>query len=102
MKATPTPAIPNMFLRKAEETERIETRYRRIVTTIPACETLDQMAASAELFPQVNCYQPPILWDRAEGFQIYDSAGNCWIDFSSTAVMTNTDMVAIRWKPVKD
>ena len=90
MKTTSNPAIPNMFLRKPEETQKIETRYRRIVTTIPACNTLDQMAASVDLFPQVNCYQPPILWDRAEGFQIYDSAGNRWIDFSSTAVMTNT------------
>jgi len=90
MKQTTTSSIPNMFLRKAEETQRIETRYRRITTPIPANETLELMSASADVFPQVNCYQPPILWDRAEGFQIYDSAGNCWIDFSSTAVMTNT------------
>lgn len=83
-------ATRNMFLCEAEETPRIETRYRRIVTPIPAAETLGPIAASADLFPQVNCYQPPILWDRAEGFQVYDSAGNCWIDFSSTAVMTNT------------
>jgi 4-aminobutyrate aminotransferase-like enzyme len=38
----------------------------------------------------VNCYQPPIIWDRASGYQVFDADGNCWIDFSSTAVMTNT------------
>jgi len=31
-----------------------------------------------------------VLWDRAEGYQVFDAAGNCWIDFSSTAVLTNT------------
>ncbi|MDP6447084.1 MAG: aspartate aminotransferase family protein, partial [Pirellulaceae bacterium] len=41
-------------------------------------------------FPRVNCYQPPVVWDRADGFQVFDKSGNCWIDFSSTAVMTNT------------
>ena len=85
-----TQEVPNMFLREAEETTHVETPFRRICTPIPAPETAVQMAASAKLFPQANCYQPPVLWDRAEGFQVYDAAGNCWIDFSSTAVMTNT------------
>lgn len=33
--------------------------------------------------------QPPVVWDRAEGFQIYDPAGNCWIDWSSGVLITN-------------
>ncbi|MEO1995034.1 MAG: aminotransferase class III-fold pyridoxal phosphate-dependent enzyme, partial [Planctomycetaceae bacterium] len=90
MNHSVTPRDLNMFLRQAEDTPPIETRYRRIQTAIPAPQTTDLIAASAELFPQVNCYQPPVLWDRAEGFQVFDAAGNCWIDFSSTAVMTNT------------
>jgi len=85
-----TQDTPNMFFQQPEDTPRVETPFRRICTPIPAPETADQMAAAAELFPQANCYQPPVLWDRAEGFQVYDAAGNCWIDFSSTAVMTNT------------
>ena len=48
------------------------------------------LRASERYFPQVNCYQPPIVWDRAEGFQVFDAHGNRWIDFSSTAVMTNS------------
>ena len=34
--------------------------------------------------------QLPIVWDRAEGYKVYDSAGNCWIDFTSTIFVTNT------------
>ena len=85
-----TQDMPNMFLHQPEETPRVETRFRRICTPIPAPETAAQIVAAAELFPQANCYQPPVLWDRAEGFQVYDAAENCWIDFSSTAVMTNS------------
>jgi len=67
----------------------VETAHRRIAGAIPAAETRATLEASRELFPQVNLYQPPIVWDRAEGYQVFDCAGNCWIDFTSTAVMTN-------------
>jgi 4-aminobutyrate aminotransferase/diaminobutyrate-pyruvate transaminase/4-aminobutyrate aminotransferase/(S)-3-amino-2-methylpropionate transaminase len=33
--------------------------------------------------------QPPILWDRAEGFQVYDGHGNMWMDWSSGVLVTN-------------
>jgi len=33
--------------------------------------------------------QPPIIWHRAEGFQVYDPYGNCWIDWSSGVLVTN-------------
>jgi 4-aminobutyrate aminotransferase-like enzyme len=33
--------------------------------------------------------QPPIVWDRAEGFQVYDAYGNQWIDWSSGVLITN-------------
>ena len=33
--------------------------------------------------------QMPIVWDRAEGFQVYDKWGNKWIDFTSTIFVTN-------------
>ncbi|MCH7686039.1 MAG: aspartate aminotransferase family protein [Planctomycetes bacterium] len=84
------PILTNAFVYESEETTRIETSHRRIVTPLPVPESIEALQAAAKLFPQVNCYQPPILWDRAEGFQVFDKAGNCWIDFSSTAVTTNT------------
>jgi 4-aminobutyrate aminotransferase-like enzyme len=33
--------------------------------------------------------QLPILWDRAEGFSVYDKCGNRWIDFTSTIFVSN-------------
>jgi 4-aminobutyrate aminotransferase-like enzyme len=33
--------------------------------------------------------QPPIVWDRAEGFQVIDKWGNKWIDWSSGVLITN-------------
>ena len=33
--------------------------------------------------------QPPVVWDRAEGFQVWDPYGNCWIDWSSGVLITN-------------
>ena len=33
--------------------------------------------------------QPPVVWDRAEDFQVYDPWGNVWIDFTSTIFVAN-------------
>jgi 4-aminobutyrate aminotransferase / (S)-3-amino-2-methylpropionate transaminase / 5-aminovalerate transaminase len=90
MHEVPNPVLGNSFLEDPLPTERIETKYRRIITPIPVPESLDVLRRGARVFPRVNCYQPPVVWDRAEGFQVYDAWGNCWIDFSSTAVMANT------------
>ncbi len=83
-------ALPNAFLFPPEECAPVETPFRRITTPLPAPGTEKVLADAVRYFPQVNCYQPPIVWDRAEGYQVFDAAGNCWIDFSSTAVMCNS------------
>ena len=33
--------------------------------------------------------QPPVVWDRAEGFQVFDAHGNKWIDWSSGVLIAN-------------
>jgi len=33
--------------------------------------------------------QPPVVWDHAEGFQVYDAWGNRWIDWSSGVLIAN-------------
>jgi 4-aminobutyrate aminotransferase / (S)-3-amino-2-methylpropionate transaminase / 5-aminovalerate transaminase len=33
--------------------------------------------------------QPPVVWNRAEGFQVYDAWGNQWLDWSSGVLITN-------------
>lgn len=81
--------LPHSFRQKPQACPAIETPHRRIRTELPAPETAETLAAACQYFPQVNCYQPPIVWDHAEGYQVFDAAGNCWIDFTSTAVTTN-------------
>ena len=33
--------------------------------------------------------QGPVVWDRAEGFQVHDAWGNTWIDWSSGVLVAN-------------
>lgn len=67
----------------------VETKYRKIATELPAPVTVPMLQSlhSSELRAMQG--QPPIVWDHAEGFQIYDPAGNCWIDWSSGVLITN-------------
>src|SRR5579872_7109920 len=68
---------------------RVETRFRRIVTDIPAPESIATLQKLYANEPVAMRGQPPILWDRAEGFQVYDAWGNKWIDWSSGVLITN-------------
>jgi 4-aminobutyrate aminotransferase/(S)-3-amino-2-methylpropionate transaminase len=68
---------------------RVETKYRRIVTDLPAPQSLDILQRLQTCEPVAMRGQPPIVWDRAEGFQVFDPAGNCWIDWSSGVLITN-------------
>jgi 4-aminobutyrate aminotransferase/diaminobutyrate-pyruvate transaminase/4-aminobutyrate aminotransferase/(S)-3-amino-2-methylpropionate transaminase len=69
---------------------RVETALRRIVTDIPAPATVPILEKLHDMEPVAMRGQPPILWDHAEGFQVWDMAGNCWIDWSSGVLITNT------------
>ncbi len=75
---------------KPEPCPPVESPWRKIQTSLPVPESLPLLARIDAVTPAVNCYQPPVVWDRAEGFQVHDGYGNCWIDFTSTAVMTNS------------
>jgi len=68
---------------------RVETKHRRIVTEIPAPESVPVLQALHRYEPVAMRGQPPILWDRAEGVHVYDRWGNCWIDWSSGVLITN-------------
>ncbi|MGI6037380.1 MAG: aspartate aminotransferase family protein [Limnochordia bacterium] len=79
-----------VFQRQPRMVPRVETKYRRIQTEIPAPETMPVLEKLAKYEPQATASQPPIVWDRAEGFQVYDRAGNKWIDFTSGVLVANT------------
>lgn len=68
----------------------VATKYRRIKTAIPAPETL-QILLDLDKYESRSMHgQLPVVWDRAEDFQVYDTHGNCWIDFTSTIFLTNS------------
>src|SRR3974377_2399124 len=68
---------------------RGETSLRRIVTPIPVPESVPVLENLQRFEPIAMQGQPPVLWDRAEGFQVYDRFGNRWIDWSSGVLVTN-------------
>ena len=68
---------------------RVDTKFRKIVTRIPAPESVPILETLRRCEPVSMTGQPPIVWDRAEGFQVYDRFGNMWLDWSSGVLVTN-------------
>jgi 4-aminobutyrate aminotransferase / (S)-3-amino-2-methylpropionate transaminase / 5-aminovalerate transaminase len=67
----------------------VETPFRRIVTEIPAPQSVPTLERLYKYEPIAMRGQPPVVWDHAEGFQVYDAYGNQWIDWSSGVLITN-------------
>ena len=65
------------------------SRWRRIVTEIPAPGSIPTLEKLLRFEPRAMTGQPPIVWHRAQGFQVFDGFGNSWIDFSSGVLVTN-------------
>jgi 4-aminobutyrate aminotransferase/diaminobutyrate-pyruvate transaminase/4-aminobutyrate aminotransferase/(S)-3-amino-2-methylpropionate transaminase len=72
-----------------QETRRVETRLRRIVTPLPAPESLPLLEKLCAHELRAMQGQPPIVWERAEGYSVHDPYGNRWIDWSSGVLITN-------------
>ena len=68
---------------------KVETKYRKIQTQIPVPESLEIFKALSESEPVSMMGQPPIIWDKAEGFEVYDKWGNMWLDWSSCVLVSN-------------
>jgi 4-aminobutyrate aminotransferase/diaminobutyrate-pyruvate transaminase/4-aminobutyrate aminotransferase/(S)-3-amino-2-methylpropionate transaminase len=74
---------------KARKVPRISTPYRRIVTDIPVPDSIPILKKLLDHEPRSMGGQPPVIWDRAEGIQVYDRWGNMWLDWSSGVLVTN-------------
>jgi len=72
-----------------KKTEKIKTAHRTITTDIPVPETLPLLEDLRTYEPLSMSGQPLVVWDRAEGFTVYDAYGNRWIDFSSGVLVAN-------------
>lgn len=71
------------------EVIRVDTKFRTIKTAIPVPESIPILQRVYETESHSMHGQLPIIWDKAEGFQVFDSWGNKWLDFSSTIFVTN-------------
>jgi 4-aminobutyrate aminotransferase / (S)-3-amino-2-methylpropionate transaminase / 5-aminovalerate transaminase len=68
---------------------QVSTKYRKIKTKLPVPESLPVFQALSESEPVSMMGQPPVVWHKAKGFQVYDKWGNKWLDWSSGVLITN-------------
>jgi len=81
--------MAKQFAVKPKKTRRLQTKFRKIVTDIPAPESIPIMEALRQAEPLSMTGQPPVLWDRAEGFQVFDRWGNAWLDWSGGVLVAS-------------
>ncbi len=74
---------------KPVDVPKVQTAHRRIGTPIPVPESIPLFETLRKCEPQAVGTQVPVVWDRAEGFNVYDAYGNCWIDFTSGILVAN-------------
>ena len=77
------------FSHEPRSVPHVSTRYRNIQTPIPVPESIPLLQSAYETESHSMHGQMPIIWERAEGFQVHDEWGNTWIDFSSTIFVAN-------------
>ena len=68
---------------------KIDTKYRKIVTAIPPESSIPILNELRKYEPASMSLELPVVWDRAEDFQVFDESGNCWIDFCAGTFVTN-------------
>src|SRR4051794_25718090 len=81
--------MPRQFDLIPKRVPQVETRYRKIVTDLPAPGSIPILERLWRYEPIAMRGQPPVVWDRAEGFQVYDAWGNQGIDWTSGVLVAN-------------
>jgi len=72
-----------------KDVPKVETEYRRIATRIPVPESVTVFETLRRCEPRAMQTQAPIVWEKAEGYQVEDGYGNRWIDFTSGILVAN-------------
>lgn len=70
-------------------TKPVRTRHRVIQSAIPHPDSVALLKQLRQVEPLCMEGQPPVVWDRGEGFYVFDAHGNQWLDFSSGVLITN-------------
>ncbi|MDB2665432.1 aspartate aminotransferase family protein [Gammaproteobacteria bacterium] len=77
------------FSHQPTKVEKIKTKHRTIKTEIPVPESVEMLKQMYSLEAQAMHGQLPLVWDKADNFQIHDPWGNVWLDFTSTIFVAN-------------
>jgi 4-aminobutyrate aminotransferase/(S)-3-amino-2-methylpropionate transaminase len=79
----------SLFSLEPRTVPKINTKFRRIKTDLPVPESLPILMRLKENEPRSMFCQPPVLWDRATNFRVYDAYGNIWLDWTSGVLVAN-------------
>ena len=71
------------------EVTPVATQYRTIKTALPHPDSVPTLERLRKFEPISMRGMPPIVWDRAEDYFVYDKYGNRWLDWSSGVLVTN-------------
>jgi len=80
---------PFKFNLKPRVVPKVRTSHRCIKTKIPVPESLKLLEKIKKYESSNVMEQLPVIWDHAKGYQVFDSWGNAWIDFTSSIFVTN-------------
>lgn len=69
--------------------KEVNNPFRRIIPPFPAPESLPVLKELKQFEPRSMDCQPPVLWHKASGFQVFDRFGNIWLDWSSGVLVAN-------------
>ncbi len=67
----------------------VDTPFRQIRGEFPVAASVPLLEKLHALEPLAMRGQPPVVWHRAEGFQVADAWGNKWLDWSSGVLIAN-------------
>ena len=76
-------------MKMANKNLKIKTKNRIIYTSIPAPGTEKILKKLKAIESRSMHGQMPIVWKKAKNFNVYDIAGNKFIDFTSTIFVAN-------------
>lgn len=71
------------------EVPAVKTKNRTICSAIPHPKMVPLLEGLRQTEPLCMEGQPPIVWDHAQGYNVFDAYGNKWIDFSSGVLIAN-------------
>ncbi len=81
--------MAKQFTVKPKKVPPVKSKFRTIATDIPVPESVELLERLRKYEPLSMTGQPPVLWDRAEGCQVFDRWGNVWLDWSSGVLVAS-------------